>query len=94
MIDNIISNLNKNDNIKEILTKLEYEYSDNIDTVIVMATYNRLEILQKTLTSLSSSNLENTLIIIIDDNSNQDTVEYLRSFTIKNIPCIHLKFNC
>ncbi len=86
MIHNIITDITKNTNINEILIHSKSEYSDKVDTVIVMATYNRLDFLQKTITSLSNTNLDNTLLIIIDDKSNDDVINYLKGLSIKNIP--------
>lgn len=90
MLEKLIDNFTTHDNVREIVTKFADNYSHTVDTVIVIPTYNRLQILQETITSLSNTNLENTLVIIVDDNSNTDTVEYLKNLSIMNIPLICL----
>lgn len=52
---------------------------------IVVATYNRLESLKKTLESIASQTYLNIEIIIVDDNSNDGTKEFLFDYALSNL---------
>ena len=64
-------------------TDIKYQYG------IVLCCYNRPEFLKKTLISLSISNLENTIICIIDDYSqNKETISLIRNYNIPGVKII------
>lgn len=59
---------------------------------IVLCCYNRPEFLKKTIASLSQSNLENSIICIIDDNSTDPiTIDLIKQFEIKGVNIIKIK---
>jgi glycosyltransferase involved in cell wall biosynthesis len=95
MLTNIVDKINSNSNVSETYVSSSESYTNATDTVIVIATYNRLQILRETMQSLEKSDLTNTLLIMVDDNSNTDTVEYLKSLKVNNTPtiCVFKKEN-
>jgi inositol phosphorylceramide mannosyltransferase catalytic subunit len=59
---------------------------------IVIATYNRPEYLKKTLNSIRESDLSDSIICIIDDNSNnQQNWELIQNFNYPNVEIIKIK---
>tara|TARA_Y100001980_G_C14429036_1_gene218018 strand:+ start:80 stop:820 length:741 start_codon:yes stop_codon:yes gene_type:complete len=68
------------------INKKKYKYG------IVLCCYNRPEFLKKTLNSLSHSNLENSIICIIDDcSTDANTINLIKNFKINNIPIIKIR---
>jgi glycosyltransferase involved in cell wall biosynthesis len=54
--------------------------NNNYKFAIVIPTYNRLDMIKKTLDSLFKTNLQNTLLFIIDDNSNKETKDFIKEY--------------
>lgn len=50
---------------------------------VVLSTYNRLELLEKTLHSILSQSYINTEILILNDNSNDGTKKFLSEISSK-----------
>lgn len=74
------------ENIKEII---DNNIDNNIfENVIVMATFNRIDMIKKTFESLFSTNLSKTFIIVIDDNSDEKTQKFIKEY---NIPIPNIK---
>ncbi|KEA45613.1 glycosyl transferase [Campylobacter mucosalis] len=55
---------------------------------ILITTFNRVELLKKSLNSALNQDYENLEIIVSDDNSTDDTSEYLKSITDKRLKVI------
>lgn len=102
-MDNVINVLKKYKyyvQYREIEVNIEkdlFKYIDvnvdnitNIDTCIVIPCYNRKDYIEKTFNSLSQTDLESVMIIIIDDASNNDVFEYIKNYNFKDIPVIKL----
>ena len=74
------------------LFQLEYPAQPLKDTYqigLVMTTYNRPNYLERCLKSLAQSALEQTLLLIIDDSSNdKQTLQIIRSFNGLNFPVL------
>lgn len=66
-----------------------YSNAKNIEGEIgiVLPTYNRPEYLEITLSSLAVSNLSNCVLVMIDDNSDDDTIDIIKQFDM-DIPTI------
>ena len=62
-------------------------------TGIVIPIYNRPEYLTLTLKSLSESNLNDTIVIMIDDHSNEETIDIILEYEIGDVPIIKI-FKC
>jgi len=54
--------------------------NNNYKFAIVIPTYNRLDMIKKTLDSLFKTKLQNTLLIIIDDASNKETQDLIKNY--------------
>lgn len=80
--------LNSDPSISEILLP-DIDIFDSKVGVIVPI-YNRPEYLTLTLESLAESELENTIIVLIDDNSNEETTQIVRDFSIEEVPIIKI----
>lgn len=75
--------------------KIEYYLINNIHITkyfigILILTYNRQEYLDIMLSNFKKSILNDVIIIIIDDGSNEDTIKYIKKFNIPNIPIIKI----
>ena len=53
-------------------------FDDKVDTIIAMCCYNRVNYIERCFKSLNETIIENAALIIIDDASNENTIEYLR----------------
>ena len=72
--------MNKNSNTDN------YESANNISFVIIMATYNRVKYLKRSLYSISQSSIPLNNIVIINDYSSDNTSEEIK----KNYPLVNL----
>ena len=67
-------------------------YSSRYKFGIVLCCFNRPKYLEKTLNSLKKSNLNNTVICIVDDHSsNSKTINLIQNFTIPGIDIIKIR---
>ncbi len=67
-------------------------YSTRYKFGIILCCFDRPEYLEKTLDSLKKSNLDNTIICIIDDHSsNSKTIDLIQNFTIPGIDIIKIR---
>jgi glycosyltransferase involved in cell wall biosynthesis len=83
--------INSFDNLHFNLDLIKNILQPTYDKVIVIPTYNRKDILKKTLDSFVKTKLDNnTLLIIIDDNSNEETQQFIKNYDIYNVFTIKL----
>lgn len=86
MKNNILKNIIEKDIIKEIVDKRFLEKDP--EATVIIATYEKTELLIKNLNSLQKQTLENFEIIVIDNNEKTDVYSLLRDFQI-----VYIKLN-
>jgi len=62
--------------------KIDTSYEDNLVSIII-PTYNRCKLITETIESLLNQNYSNIEILVIDDNSTDDTVNVIKSYMEK-----------
>jgi glycosyltransferase involved in cell wall biosynthesis len=80
-------------NFNSLYSSLDYLsnlLNNNYKFAIVIPTYNRLDMIKKTFDSLIKTNLKNTLLFIIDDNSNKETQDFIKKYEFFSINTIKI----
>ena len=72
---------------------LNEDKNNNYDTLVIIPNYNHLDLLKKCLLCLENQNVKDFFIMIVDNGSDNQTVEYINNYCSEKQNCISLLLN-
>ena len=72
---------------------LNEDKNNNYDTLVIIPNYNHLDLLKKCLLCIENQNVKDFSIMIVDNGSDNQTVEYINNYCSEKQNCISLLLN-